>query len=89
MQGRLWTCGRGDVSTPSFGSHPNPISTRGAGYAHPILQYTGVNAKFEIHRRACNVDFLAENFASFGEPRFEQKNKLMHIMILITEYFKN
>ena len=27
-QARLWACGRGDVSTPSFGSHPNPISTR-------------------------------------------------------------
>ena len=28
-QVRLWAFGRGDVSTPSFGSHPNPISTRG------------------------------------------------------------
>ena len=40
--------GRGDVSTPSFGSHPNPISTRGAGYAHPILVST---PGFESHRR--------------------------------------
>ena len=24
------------MSTPSFGSHLNPISTRGANYAHPI-----------------------------------------------------
>ena len=32
----LWACGRGDVSTPSFGSHLNPISTREADYAHPI-----------------------------------------------------
>ena len=27
-QARLWTCGRGDSSTPSFGSHLNPIPTR-------------------------------------------------------------
>ena len=25
----LWTCGRGDSSTPSFGSHLNPIPTGG------------------------------------------------------------
>ena len=36
LQARLWACGRGDMSTPSFGSHLNPISTRGADYAHPI-----------------------------------------------------
>ena len=36
LQARLWACGRGDVSTPNFGSHLNPISTRGANYAHPI-----------------------------------------------------
>ena len=35
-QARLWACGRGDMSTPSFGSHINPISTRGADYAHSI-----------------------------------------------------
>ena len=35
-QARLWTCGRGDVSTPIFGSHINPISTRGTDYG--ILQ---------------------------------------------------
>ena len=28
---------------------------------------------------SANADFLAENFANFGEPRFEQKNRLMHI----------
>ena len=27
MQARLWTCGRGDVSTPNFGSHLNRIPT--------------------------------------------------------------
>ena len=36
FQACLWACGRGDVSTPSFGGHLNPISTRGADYAHPI-----------------------------------------------------
>ena len=43
-QARLWACGCGDVSTPSFGSHLNPISTRGADYAHP--SYIGVHTKF-------------------------------------------
>ena len=42
-QARLWACGRGDVSTPSFGSHPNPISTRGGRLCPP---YTGVHTKF-------------------------------------------
>ena len=42
-QARLWACGRGDVSTPSFGSHLNPISTRGGRLCPP---YTGVHTKF-------------------------------------------
>ena len=51
-QARLWACGRGDVSTPSFGSHLNPISTRGADYAHSTLVST---QSFESHRCACSV----------------------------------
>ena len=50
-QAHLWACGRGDVSIPSFGSHLNPISTRGADYAHPtywcphqVLKATGAPA---------------------------------------------
>ena len=43
VQARLWACGRGDMSTPSFDSHLNPISTRGAEYALP---HTGVHTKF-------------------------------------------
>ena len=48
-QVRLWTCGRGDKSTPSFGIYLNPISTRGGGvdYGHPILMFT---PSFESHR---------------------------------------
>ena len=42
-------CGHGDMSTPSFDSHINPISTRGADYAHPILVFTPC---FESQRRA-------------------------------------
>ena len=42
-QARLWACGCGDVSTPSFGSHFNPISTRGGRLCPP---YTGVHTKF-------------------------------------------
>ena len=48
MQARLWACGRGDMSTPSFGSHPNPISTRGGQIMptlywcpHQVLKATG------------------------------------------------
>ena len=40
---RLWACGRGDVTTTSFGSHPNPISTRGSRSCPP---YTCVHTKF-------------------------------------------
>ena len=40
------------MSTPSFGSYTNPISTRGADYANPILVST---PSFESHRRACEV----------------------------------
>ena len=49
IQARLWACGRGDMSTSSFGIYLNPISTRGAAYAHPILMST---QSFESHRRA-------------------------------------
>ena len=50
IQARLWACGRGDVSTPSFGSHPNPISTRGQimptlyWCPHQVLKATGAPA---------------------------------------------
>ena len=57
QQARLWACGRGDMSTPSFGSHLNPISTRGADYAHPIywcphqvLKATGAPAIFILRK---------------------------------------
>ena len=43
LQVRLWACGRGDVSTPSFGSHLNPISSKGVRLCPP---YTGVHTKF-------------------------------------------
>ena len=50
-QARLWACGRGDVSTPSFASHLNPISTRGGQIMpslywcpHQVLKATGVLA---------------------------------------------
>ena len=40
------------VSTPSFGSHLNPIPTRGgADYAHHILKSP---PSFESHRNACD-----------------------------------
>ena len=50
-QACLWACGRGDVSTPSFGSHLNPIPTRGAYFAHRILVSP---PSYESYRRACS-----------------------------------
>ena len=44
-QARRWASGRGDVSSPSFGSHSNPISTRGGG-GRLCPPYTGVYTKF-------------------------------------------
>ena len=41
---RLWACGRGDVSTPSFCSQLNPFPTGGGGRLCP--QYTEVPTKF-------------------------------------------
>ena len=51
IQAHLSSCGRGDVSTTSFGSYLNSILTRGADYPHPILVST---PSFESHRCACN-----------------------------------
>ena len=42
LPANLWACDLGDVSTPSFGSHLQPIPTRGADYAHHIC-YTDAN----------------------------------------------
>ena len=39
QQARLWACGHGNVSTPSFGSHLNPILTRGGGRLCPPYMY--------------------------------------------------
>ena len=64
-QARLWACGRGDVSKPSFGSHLNPISTRGGRLCPP---YTGVHTKFwkpqvrlkyTINTNFCSCQFLS------------------------------
>ena len=60
VQARLWACGRGDVSTPSFGNHPNPISTMGGRLWPP---YTGVHTKFwkpqaRLNWQSCNSCFL-------------------------------
>ena len=48
---QVWACGRGDMSTPSFGSHLNPISTRGGQIIptlfwcpHQVLKATGAPA---------------------------------------------
>ena len=38
LQACLWACGRGDMSTPSFGSRLNPISTS-KGHIMPVLYW--------------------------------------------------
>ena len=38
-QARLWAYGRGDVSTPSSGSHLNPIPTKGGGQIMPTIYW--------------------------------------------------
>ena len=50
LQTRPWACGRGDVSTPSFVSHP--ISTKGGKLCPP---YTGVHAKFWKPQARLNI----------------------------------
>ena len=61
-QARLWACGRGDMSTPSFVADLKPISTRGADYAHPILVSS---QNFESHRRTWLKSILISNIGTF------------------------
>ena len=56
IQARLWACGRGDMSTPSFGRHLNPISTRGGRVCPPytgvqVLKATGTPDIIDIRKR--------------------------------------
>ena len=67
LQVRLWACGRGDVSTPSFCNHLNPISTRWGRLCPP---YTGVHTKFcffmfLIIKRCLNCTYLIKFFKIF------------------------
>ena len=75
-QERLWACGRGDKSTPSFGIYLNPISTRGADYAHPILMST---PSFESHRRACTWMVTIHIFFSLN--KFRHVREFYHIVL--------
>ena len=53
----LWACGRGDVSTPSFVSHLDPISTKGGRLCPPYLYWCPHSTpSFKSHRRACCTD---------------------------------
>ena len=68
-QARLWACGRGDVSTPSFGSHPNPISTRGGQIMptlywcpHQVLKATGAPDKGFLMLMYCSVFDIFFNY---------------------------
>ena len=51
-QARLWTCRCGDISTPSFNSHLNPILTKG-GQIVPTIYVLMSPPSFESHRCAC------------------------------------
>ena len=84
-QARLWACGRGDVSTPSFGSHLNPISTRGADYAHPILVST---PSFESHRRACYVVTVKSTVDIFLMVLTNQLIYLVNVKTMRKIFFK-
>ena len=86
-QARLWACGRGDVSTPSFGSHLNPISTRGGRSCPP---YTGVHTKFwEPQARLHGHNVLKVNseeyFYSYASPAISRYISWMscdHVLLI-------
>ena len=71
MKQGVWACGRGDVSTPSFGRHLNPILTRGADYAHHILMS---RPSFESHRRACPTQHseIVTSYSGPSEPELSE-----------------
>ena len=60
-QALLWVCGRGDVSTPGFGSYLNPISTRGGRLCLP---YTGILGwlKFAVAALAFSLGLVFQFF---------------------------
>ena len=74
-------CGRGDVSTPSFGNHLNPILTRGADYAHPILVST---PSFESHRRACSVTKIRTFYKTNFNRLVEMVVQKVEIIVALT-----
>ena len=57
-------CEHVHVSTPSFGSHLNPIPNRGGtDYAHHILM---APPSFESHRRTCIYLCVLHHFLQFS-----------------------
>ena len=60
IQAHLWAWGRGDVSTPTFGSHLNSISIggRGADYSHSILVFWKPQARLVYISSGVKIDLL-------------------------------
>ena len=65
-QTRLWACGCGDVSTPSFGSHFHPITTKG-GQIIPTLYWCPI--KF-WKPRARLIETIGQEMCDFVETVF-------------------
>ena len=83
-QARLWACGRGDVSTPSFGSHLNPISTRGGGAdywcPHQVLKATGAPVTpLQLAHLAMDPQIKKCTEARLFETDFLIKSVLRHL----------
>ena len=65
VQELLWAWGYRDWSTPSFSSHHNPISTRGADYAPP-LPCIDIPPTSESHRRTTITAHHKTRFGKVG-----------------------
>ena len=68
MQACLWACGRGDMSTPSFGSNLNHISTRGADYTY--TKFWKLQAR--LHEHVLKPDWLSNWVVLKKSDQFEQ-----------------
>ena len=67
----LWACVRGDVSTPSFGSHLNPISTRGGGQIIYWCPQQVLKAKGAPDMAPTNI-----NMGPDGDQLYLKKNEI-------------
>ena len=73
IQAHLWAWGRGDVSTPTFGSHLNSVSIggRGADYSHSILVFWKPQARLVYISSGVKIDLLIHFLSSMSIKRAE------------------